>query len=425
MAEYSFEALSPSGEQIAGTLEAASRREAFRQIESRHLAPIHVTEKTATPAASSANERKPGSNSPAASPVDDPADAGPRLKPARLIFFTSELADLLEAGLPVQQALNVMAERQQDPVIRRTGARLRHHLREGQTLSASFRQTSPSFDDLYTSLIAAGEASGTLPNVLQRMAQSMTQIHDLQRRFVQALVYPAFMIVACVGLMAVFVLVLVPQLTSLLAKSGQQLPAITRALLDFSAFWTTHFWSILIGTAAALILFRLLIASAPGRLWWDRAKMKIPLIGPIIETRFYATFTQALGNLLSNGVPLLSALKLLIRGTANRFFRDRLTQVIEAVAAGDPLSSSLRRAGHFQSLMTDIVAVGEQTGHLAKSLEKAGMRYDKELDARIKRLTALISPVIIIFLAVVVTVIAYCIVTSIFSAVSSIRSQTG
>jgi type II secretory pathway component PulF len=247
----------------------------------------------------------------------------------------------------------------------------------------------------------------------------------MQRRFVQAMVYPAFMIGACGLLMAVFTLVLVPQLTSLLAKSGQELPAITRALLEFSVFCAHHGLTMLFAAAGVFIFFRLLIASAPGRLWWDRVKMKIPLIGGIIETRFYAGFTQALGNLVTNGVPLLSSLKLLIRGTSNRFFRERLGHVIEAVAAGDPLSSSLRRAGDFQPLMTDIIAVGEQTGDLAKSLQKASTRYDKELDSRIKRLTSLISPVIIIFLAIVVTVIAYCIVTSIFSAVSGIRSQTG
>ncbi|MDB6149575.1 MAG: Type pilus assembly protein PilC [Chthoniobacter sp.] len=422
MPEFTFQALASSGEQITGTLDAPSRREAFRQIESRQLSPLHVAEKSAQ-ATNGANKKSTRSASGSAGP--DPTGPGPRLKAARLIFFTSELADLLEAGLPVQQALNVMAERQQDPVIRRTGAHLRHHLRDGQTLAASFRQTSPSFDDLYTSLIAAGEASGTLPGVLHRMAQSMTQLHDLQRRFVQALVYPAFMIAACVALMAVFTLVLVPQLTSLLAKSGQQLPPITRLLLDFSAFCTAHWWHMLLGAGAAATLFRVLIATTSGRLWWDRAKMAIPLIGPIIETRFYAGFTQALANLITNGVPLLSALKLLVRGTQNRFYRARLGDVIEAVSAGEPLSASLRRAGHFQSLMTDIIAVGEQTGHLAKSLEKAGLRYDKELDSRIKRLTALISPVIIVFLAGVVTVIAYCIVTSIFSAVSGIRSQTG
>ncbi len=410
MPQFSFQALAPGGEQITGTLDAATRRDAYRQIESRQLSPLHVTEKDSAAKTS----RLAIAN-----------DTGVRLKRARLIFFTSELADLIDAGLPVQQALNVMAEKQQDPVIRKTGDRLRYHLRDGQTLSACFRQTSPDFDDLYVSLIAAGEASGTLAGVLHRMAQSLTQLHDLQRRFVSAMIYPAFMIGACALLMAVFTLVLVPQLTSLLSKTGQDLPEITRLLLAFSDFCTNHFWTMLIAAAAAVILFRVLIATAPGRLWWDRAKMKIPLIGPIIETRFYAGFTQALGNLVTNGVPLLSSLTLLVRGTPNRFFRQRLTSVIEAVAAGDPLSTSLRRAGHFQPLMTDIIAVGEQTSHLAKSLNKAAARYDKELDGRIKRLTALISPAIIIFLAAVVTVIAYCIVSSIFSAVSGIRAQTG
>ncbi len=410
MPHFSFQALSAGGEQISGMLEAASRGDAYRQIEARRLSPLEVVEKDSA--------AKTGRLASAAEPPL-------RLKRGRLIFFTSELADLIDAGLPVQQALNVMAEKQQDPVIRKTGDRLRYHLRDGQTLSACFRQTSPSFDDLYVSLIAAGEASGTLAGVLHRMAHSLTQLHDLQRRFVSAMVYPAFMIGACALLMAVFTLVLVPQLTSLLSKTGQDLPAITKLLLDFSDFCTAHFWTMLIGTAAGIILFRVLIATAPGRLWWDRAKMRIPLIGPIIETRFYAGFTQALGNLVSNGVPLLSSLTLLTRGTPNRFFRQRLAQVVEAVSAGDPLSTSLRRAGHFQPLMTDIIAVGEQTSHLAKALNKAAARYDKELDARIKRLTALISPAIIIFLAAVVTVIAYCIVSSIFSAVSGIRAQTG
>jgi type II secretory pathway component PulF len=410
MPHFSFQALAATGEQISGTLEAPTRRDAYRQIESRHLSPIEVMEKDA----SAKTSRVVSEGSPVI-----------RLKRTRLIFFTTELADLVDAGLPVQQALNVMAEKQQDPVIRQTGARLRFHLQDGQTLSASFRQTSPSFDDLYVSLIAAGEASGTLAGVLHRMAHSMTQIYDLQKRFVGALIYPAFMVGACVLLMAVFVLVLVPQLTSLLAKTGQDLPGVTKLLLDFSAFCTKNFWSMLAGVVSAVVLFRLLIAAPAGRLWWDRAKMSIPLIGPIVETRFYAGFTQSLGNLVTNSVPLLSSLNLLVRGTPNRFFRQRLTHVIDAVSAGDPLSTSLRRAGHFQPLMTDIIAVGEQTGQLAKSLQKAAARYDKELDTRIKRLTALISPAIIIFLAGVVTVIAYCIVSSIFSAVSGIRSQTG
>ena len=400
MPQFAYQALDPTGNRLSGTLDAPSRTEAYRQLESLQLAPLELRESTAP-------------------------ESTLRLNRAKLIFFTGELADLLDAGLPAQQALTVMAEKQQDPLIRRASSLARMHLREGQTLAASFRMTSPSFDDFYTSLVAAGESSGTLSGVLHRMAQSMTQLQDLQRRFTAAMVYPAFMAAACALLLAVFTVVLVPQLTSLLSKTGQQLPAITQLLLNFSAFCTAYLWH-LVGTALALaLLFRSAIATQPGSRWWDRAKLRIPLFGPILESRFYATFTQALGNLISNGVPLLSSLKLLVTGTSNHFFRHRLHQVIDAVSAGDPLSTSLRDVGGFQPLMTDIIAVGEQTGHLSRSLNKAATRYDKELDSRIKRLTALISPAIIIFLAAVVTVIAYCIVSSIFSAVSGIRSKSG
>lgn len=406
MPQFTYHALDAGGAEISGTLEAATRDEAWRRLEERRLSPLELTERSAGTESLAVTETL-------------------RLNRAKLIFFTSELADLLDAGLPVQQALTVMAERQQDPGIRKVSAAVRLRLRDGETLASSFRQASPSFDEFYASMVAAGEASGTLAGVLQSMARSLAQLHDLQKRFVQAMVYPAFMIGACGLLMAVFTLVLVPQLTSLLSKTGQQLPAITLLLLKFSNFCTTYFWHMLIGAASAFGIFRAAIARPEGREWWDRVKMKIPLIGPVIETRFYAGFTQALGNLVGNGVPLLSSLKLLIAGTTNHFFRRGLVSVIESVGAGEPLSSSLRRAGGFQPLMADIIAIGEQTGRLSKSLEKAASRYDQELDARIKRLTSLISPVIIVFLAVVVTVVAYCIVSSIFSAVSGIRSQSG
>lgn len=414
MPQFSYQALAANGGRITGILDAPTRGEAYRQLEARQLSPLELKEGTTTTSSSASGTSASAAN----------AGPQPRLNRTKLIFFTGELADLLDAGLPAQQALTVMAEKQQDPQIRRASALARMHLREGCTLSVSFKQTSPAFDEFYTSLVSAGEASGTLPGVLTRMTQSMIQIQDLQKRFTSAMVYPAFMAGACALLMAVFTMVLVPQLTSLLSKTGQQLPGITRMLLDFSAFCTAYFWHMIIGGTAVAILFRSAIASRSGRGWWDRAKLKIPLFGPIIESRFYAGFTQALGNLLTNGVPLLGALKLLVTGTTNHFFRHRLERVIEAVSSGDALSVSLRGAGGFQPLMTDIIAVGEQTGHLSRSLEKAAVRYDKELDTRIKRLTALISPAIIIFLAGVVTVIAYCIVSSIFSAVSGIRSRS-
>jgi general secretion pathway protein F/type IV pilus assembly protein PilC len=163
------------------------------------------------------------------------------------------------------------------------------------------------------------------------------------------------------------------------------------------------------------------VSGEQGRLWWDERKLRLPLAGGVISARFYAGFAQALGNLVANGVPLLSALRLMVKATPNRFLRAKLERVVEDVAGGDSLSLGLRRSGAFPVLLSDMVAVGEQTGRLGRSLSKAARRYDKELDAKIKRLTAMVTPAVIIFLALVVTVIAYSIVTSIFSAVSGIR----
>ncbi|MEM7387093.1 MAG: type II secretion system F family protein, partial [Verrucomicrobiota bacterium] len=170
-------------------------------------------------------------------------------------------------------------------------------------------------------------------------------------------------------------------------------------------------------------LFQLVVARPEGRAWWDQVKLKIPLFGPVMATRFYAGFCQALANLVVNGVPLLSGLRLMERATPNLFFRRLLTEVIASVGGGSSLSDGMRQARHFPNILVDMMAVGEQTGRLGHSLEKAALRYDKELDSRIKRLTALISPVIIIVMAVVVTIVAYSIVTAIFQSVSGIRGR--
>lgn len=344
-----------------------------------------------------------------------------RLKRGQLILFTEELAELLDAGLHLQQALGVLAERDGMPSVQAVSTELSERLREGDSLAVALRVASPSFDDLYTNLVAAGEASGTLAQTLEQLAISETVMYDLRKRFVGALVYPAMMVGACLLLTVVFIVVLVPQLSDLLAKSGQDLPMITKVLVGAGEFLAMWWWVILGGLAGGVGLFRLAISRPAGQLWWHERQLGLPLIGPVIEMRSYAGLAEALGNLVSNGVPLMPGLKLMVKATANRFFRGLLEEVLEDVAAGAPLSKALRKSGKFPKLLSDMVAVGEQTGRLGRSLHKAAKRYDKELDVKIKRLTAMISPVIIVFLAVVVTVVAYSIMTSIFSAVSGIR----
>jgi general secretion pathway protein F/type IV pilus assembly protein PilC len=409
MAAFHYIALDREGARVEGQLDAGSLGEAFRRLEQERLVPVEVRGDAARPVGGGAKAAAAG------------AARAPKLKRAAVIAFTEEMADLLDAGLQLPQALGVLAERQENAAIRQVAARVRDGLREGEPLSAALRAASPSFDDLYTNLVAAGEASGSLTEILKRQADSLTLMHDLQKRFIQALAYPAVMVGACALLTVVFIAVLVPQLSDLLAKSGQQLPLVTRGLVATGEFLATYWWVILLGCTLAAAGFKAAVAGAVGRLWWDERKLRLPLAGSVISTRFYAGFCQALGNLVANGVPLLSALRLMVKATPNRFLRGKLEGVVEAVAAGDSFSLSLRRSGAFPVLMADMVAVGEQTGRLGRALNKAARRYDKELDAKIKRLTAMVTPAVIIFLALVVTVIAYSIVTSIFSAVSGIR----
>ncbi len=405
MAFYSYTAIDPSGKTVRGRLDVTSRNEAYRQLEEKRLTPVQVkTKEEDSAAASSAASR-----------------SALRLGRSQLILFTEELADLLDAGVQLNQALSIMAERQQHAVVRRISERLCERLRDGATFSAALRDTSPSFDELYCNLVAAGEASGSLTKILKRLASSLTILHELQMRVIQAMIYPTFLITACIGLIVVFMTVLMPQLTTLLSSTNQNLPAATQALVDLSQGFAQHWWRILLGVAGFFAIWLGLLCLPAGRYWWDRIKVKIPLFGPVLATRYFATLSQGLANLVKNGVPLLSALKLMTRATSNRYYHSLLKKVIAVVEDGESFSTALRRAKGFPLLLVDLTAVGEQTGHLGRSLEKAALRYDKELNGRISRLTSMITPVIIVIMAVIVTLVAYSIVTAIFKSVNGIR----
>jgi type II secretory pathway component PulF len=223
--------------------------------------------------------------------------------------------------------------------------------------------------------------------------------------------------------MVVFMTVMVPQITDLLSKSGTKLPLATQLLINFNTFLSTWWWAILSVVVVVSLSFKAFINTPKGRMWWDEAKLKLPLFGPVIATRFYAQFAHSMGSLVGNGVPLLNSIRLVSKISVNVFIQSLLTRVTGMVAEGTSLSTSLKKVVHFPMMLVDMIAIGEQTGTLGKSLEKAAGRYDKELDKRIKRMTAMISPVIILFMAVIVGVVAYSIISAVFQSVNGIRSR--
>jgi len=409
MPAFIYEAIVPGGGRTRGTLEAKSRQEALAQLSRQRLQPIRLQQEGATGATRS---------------VPSAGSAAPserQMSEAQIISFTEELGDLLDAGLQLEGALKMMEQRSEASAVKAVAESLRTQVREGVSLSRALKTASASFSDLYCNLVSAGEVSGALGSILQRQVVYLKKLSDLKGRVIQALIYPMFVTGAGILLMGLFVVVLVPQLETLFKT--QKPPLITQLLLGTSRFLVQWGWMVLALLALGGIGFWQAIQKPAGRLWWDQARLKIPVAGPVLEAAFYAQFSQTLANLLGNGVTLLQAMQLVSRATPNSCYRVRLEKASEQISEGYSLSRALRQVGGFADTFLDLVAVGEQTGELAKALDKAGARYEKEMDRRIQRITALIQPVIIVVIALVVGAVVYSIITSIFDAMSGMRKS--
>lgn len=410
MPSFAYTAIDNTGTKVSGSLSVRNKSEAYRELESKSLTPVQVKE---TDESAAAKAKAKGSGLAIGVPV--------KLKRPQMILFTEELADLLDAGLQLEQALRVLSERQQDKALKTVAATLREEIREGTSFSTALKKASPSFDDLYRNLVAAGEASGALPEILRRLAGNQKQMYDLHRRTVSAMIYPAILILGCIVLLFVFSTVLMPQLTKLIKKTGGgELPLISELLIKFSNFMNSWWWLVLTIGIAIFILFKAFIRTPKGHFWWDNAKMKIPAFGPVVAGRFYAQFCHTMSILVNNGVPLLNGLKLVTRGTTNIFVKKHLEKAVADVGDGISLARTMDESGTFPPQLVDRVAIGEQTGELGKAFSKAATKYDEDLDVRIGRLTSLIPMVVLIAMAVVVGVVAFAIINTIFGSMSGI-----
>lgn len=412
MPAFSYTAIDSAGKKISGSVVVRNKSEAYRELETKALTPIQV----------SADDVE-GKGGKKAKGVAAEKARNLRLKRQELVTFTEELADLLDAGMNLERSLRVLSERQTNGSIKAIAATLRDDIREGARFSKALAAASPSFDELYCSLVSAGEASGSLPDILRRLVVNLKQLFSLQRRTVGAMIYPLTVLLACVVLLFVFSTVLMPSLSEMMQKTDQELPMVTEMLIKFTSFVAAWWWLILSLMIAAAVAFRVTISTPGGREWWDGYKMTIPAFGPVIKGRFYAQFCHTMSNLVNNGVPLLNGLRLVTRGTPNQFVKNHLETVVLDVGEGTSLAKSMEKTESFPEQLIDRVAIGEQTGELGKAFSKAAIKYDEDLDVRISRLTTVVPTVMLVFVALIVGVVAYSMITTIFGSMSGIRGR--
>ena len=419
---FSYKALSTNGTVATGEIEAADRPEALRTLDRRGLRPVNVKESAkAIPAKK--KEAAPVRRKEKTDEKEEVSTSGElKLKRAEVILFTEELSDMLGAGLQLEPALKSMESRQELGSLKDVSQRIRNIVRDGVNFSVALKKVSPSFGPLYCSLAAAGEASGALDTILKRQAHYLKTLSELQSRLILALIYPAFLILVGIGVGIIFVTTLIPQLTELIKSTpGGKIPWAINMMMVFADFIKAWWIMILIAIGVVFVCFKIWKDNEANKPKWDEMKLKMPLIGAVISSRFYVQFLETMANLVGNGLPLLRALELSRDATQNISLRARLNGVIAQVGDGRAFSKAMIRSESFPPLLIDIIAVGEQTGKIDQSLRRAAERYDKELDNDLKRVMALIMPSVLIMMALLIGSFAYLMITAIFQTISNLN----
>lgn len=426
---FAYKALATNGSVTSGEIDAADRPEALRMLDKKGLQPVNLRESTSSAPvakrgkdkAAAKDDARPSGKA-AAGAKDEPIPDGPiKLKRQEVVLFTEELSDMLSAGLQLEPALKSMESRQELGNLKAVSYKIRQIVRDGVNFSVALKKVSPSFGALYCSLAAAGEASGALDTILKRQAHYLKTLAELQARLILAMIYPAFLVLAGIGVSIVFITTLIPQLTSLIESTpGGKIPLGAKILINGSEFIQKWWLVVVLVLIAAAIFFKAWKDNDANKPAWDRMKLKLPLVGPVITSRFYVQFLETMANLVGNGLPLLRALELSRDATQNRGLRTELNRVIEQVGDGRSFSKALIRTGAFPPLLIDMISVGEQTGKIDLSLRRAAERYDKELDKDLQRIMALIMPSVLIIMAGLIGAMAYLMITAIFQTISNL-----
>lgn len=419
---FSYKALSTNGTVATGEIEAADRPEALRTLDKRGLRPVNVKE-SAKAVPVKKKEVAPVRRKEKTGEKEEVSTSGElKLKRAEVILFTEELSDMLGAGLQLEPALKSMENRQELGSLKDVSQRIRNIVRDGVNFSVALKKVSPSFGPLYCSLAAAGEASGALDTILKRQAHYLKTLAELQSRLILALIYPAFLILVGIGVGIIFVTTLIPQLTELIKSTpGGKIPWAINMMMVFADFIKAWWIVILLSLVGAFLFFKAWKDNEANKPKWDEMKLKMPLIGDVISSRFYVQFLETMANLVGNGLPLLRALELSRDATQNISLRSRLNGVIAQVGDGRAFSKAMIRSESFPPLLIDIIAVGEQTGKIDQSLRRAAERYDKELDNDLRRVMALIMPTVLIMMALLIGSFAYLMITAIFQTISNMK----
>ena len=399
MPMFQYKAVSPAGEIKEGVLEGATHSGVIAHLQSLGLIPIRAAEVTAEGVASAGGLSAGAASSDARKSI---FGARGKISQADLGSITRELATLLRAGLPLDRSLEIiigLAEKKS--VVELLGG-IRNEVRGGTSLSKALDKHRDVFSRFYINMVKAGEAGGSLGNVLLRLADYMERAAELKDSVLSALIYPAILFLVAVASVLILVIFVVPQFKQIFDQSGKALPFATDVVLTTGVFLRGNWPVILAGVVLAIWLLARSFANPVSRARWDAKLLRWPVVGNLIGKVEMARFSRSLGTLLQNGVPLLAGLSILKDTLGNAVFRDAVDVVSRDLKEGRGMAKPMMEANVFPKLAVQMIGVGEETGKLDEMLVQVAEVYDREVATAIKRALTLIEPVMIVSLALLI-----------------------
>jgi type IV pilus assembly protein PilC len=329
--------------------------------------------------------------------------AGRRISPSDIAVFSRQLATMLTSGIPLVQSFGIISAAAENPRLKTVVDKIRTDVESGATLAEALAKFPVYFDQLYISLVEAGESAGVLDQVLDSIASYKERIESIKGKIKKALFYPAAVIAVAIVVTSVLLVFVIPQFESIFQGFGADLPAFTRAVIDLSEMVRSHGWLLLIafiGLTVSVVMLKK--RSKKFAHFLDRISLKIPIIGPVLEKSALARFSSTLATTFAAGVPLVDALKTVAGATGNIVYEEAVHQIRDDVAVGHQLQLAMQQTGLFPPMLVQMTAIGEEAGSLDAMLLKVATVYEEEVNNTVDALSSLLEPLIIVFIGVLV-----------------------
>lgn len=401
MPQFAYKAHNADGVTVTGVVEGANEAEALQILREHELDPLSLR-----PYAKSfilrANE------------------LFGRVKTKDLVIFSRQLAVMMEANVPLVEALEIVVKQTENPRLRTTLAEVATDIEGGMALSKALAKHPRAFGDFFVSIVRSGETSGQLAEVLGYLADQQEKDYDLMNRIRGAMMYPAFIVTGLIIVGVIMMIFVVPRITAILTEVGAELPITTRILIGTSDFLASYWWFVLILLIGIGVGIRFAIRRPQGRYIWDSLKLRLPVFGPLFQKIYVVRFTQSLGTLIAGKVPVTVGLGVVSDIVGNAVFQRLIDETILAVEDGDSLTTVLADSDYVPAMLSQMLAIGEQTGRLEEVLDRLTHFYTREIDNTVRNLVTLIEPMVMLLMGGAVGIMVSAIILPIYNLSGSI-----